>query len=99
MRYVVEALIALSLANGFTASDVAARVRLSANKARHSTALATPAYDLKKLRGKQIVNRSRHTRRYETLPTGSQGADGAAYQKFPLRRLRRGRAGYGQIHR
>ena len=43
MRQVVEALIALSPSpNGFTASDVAVRVRASANKARASTALATP---------------------------------------------------------
>jgi hypothetical protein len=28
------------------------------------------AYDLKKLRGKQIVRRIGHTRRYEPLPTG-----------------------------
>src|SRR5215475_14559296 len=41
----------------------------SAIRARHNmTPLA--AYDLKKLRGKQIVRRIAHTRRYETLPTG-----------------------------
>ena len=28
------------------------------------------AYDLKKLRGKQIIRRIGHTRRYEPLPTG-----------------------------
>ena len=43
MRQVIEALIALSPSpNGFTASDVAARVRALANKAHHSTAPATP---------------------------------------------------------
>ena len=70
MRQVVEALIALSPSpNGFTASDVAARVRASKQSPsqygpRHA------AYDLKKLRGKQILRRIGHTRRYEPLPTG-----------------------------
>jgi hypothetical protein len=40
----------------------------SANKAHHRHA----AYDLKKLRGKQIVRRIGHTRRYEPLPTGQR---------------------------
>jgi hypothetical protein len=70
MRYVVEALIALSPANGFTASDVAARVRLLSKQSPLQYGPRHAAYDLKKLRGKQIVDRIRHTRRYETLPTG-----------------------------
>jgi len=70
MRYVVEALIALSPANGFTASDVAARVRLLRKQSPLQYGPRHAAYDLKKLRGKQIVDRIRHTRRYETLPTG-----------------------------
>src|SRR5438270_11024908 len=39
-----------------------------ANKAHHSPRHA--AYDLKKLRGKQILRRIGHTRRYEPLPAG-----------------------------
>ena len=70
MRYVVEALIALSPANGFTASDVAVRVRLLSKQSPLQYGSRHAAYDLKKLRGKQIVDRIRHTRRYETLPTG-----------------------------
>jgi hypothetical protein len=70
MRYVVEALIALSPANGFTVSDVAARVRLLSKQSPLQYGPRHAAYDLKKLRGKQIVDRIRHTRRYETLPTG-----------------------------
>jgi hypothetical protein len=70
MRYVVEALIALSPASGFTASDVAARVRLLSKQSPLQYGPRHAAYDLKKLRGKQIVDRIRHTRRYETLPTG-----------------------------
>ena len=67
MRAVVEAVIALSPSpNGFTASDVAARVRDRHVQygPRHA------AYDLKKLRGKHIVCRIGHTRRYEPLASG-----------------------------
>ena len=67
MRAVVEAVIAMSASpNGFTASDVAARVRdrYAQYGPRHA------AYDLKKLRGKHIVCRIGLTRRYEPLPGG-----------------------------
>jgi hypothetical protein len=67
MRAVVEAVIALSPSpNGFTASDIATRVRKSCASygPRHA------AYDLKKLRGKHIVCRIGHTRRYEPLANG-----------------------------
>src|ERR1700757_9039 len=67
MRTVVEAVIALSPSpNGFTASDIAARVRDRNPKygPRHA------AYDLKKLRGKHIVCRIGHTHRYEPLASG-----------------------------
>src|ERR1700741_968937 len=71
MREVVEALIALSPSpNGSTASDVASRVRALS---KHSPSQYGPrhaAYDLKKLRGKHIIRRIGHTRRYEPLPTG-----------------------------
>jgi len=67
MRAVVEAVIALSPSpNGFTASDVAARVR--DRHAQYGPRHA--AYDLKKLRGKHIVCRIGHTRRYEPLASG-----------------------------
>ena len=71
MRHVVEALIALSpSANGFTASDLAARVRLFSEQGPLPYAPRHAAYDLKKLRGKQIVQRIARTRRYHTLPAG-----------------------------
>jgi hypothetical protein len=71
MRHVVEAVIAFApSANGFTASQVAAQVRLVSklNPLQYSPRHA--AYDLKKLRGKHIVQRIGRTCRYETLPTG-----------------------------
>lgn len=71
MRHVVEALIALSPSpNGFTASDLAARVRASSKQTPLQYGPRHAAYDLKKLRGKQIIRRIGHTRRYEPLPTG-----------------------------
>jgi hypothetical protein len=70
MRQVVEALIALSPSpNGFAASDVAARVRALSKQSPCQYGPRHAAYDLKKLRGKQIVRRIGHTRRYEPLPT------------------------------
>jgi hypothetical protein len=64
MRQVVQALIALSpLPNGFTASDVAVRVRALSKQSPCQYGPRHAAYDLKKLRGKQIVRRIGHTRR------------------------------------
>ena len=42
----------------------------SVNKAHANTAPRHAGYDLKKLRGKHIVRRIGHTRRYEPLLTG-----------------------------
>jgi len=71
MRQVIEALIALSPSpKGFTASDIAARVRALSKQTLLQYGPRHAAYDLKKLRGKQIVRRIGHTRRYEPLPTG-----------------------------
>src|SRR6266404_2218723 len=71
LSQVCEALIALSPSpNGFTASDVAVRVRALSKQNPCQYGPRHAGYDLKKLRGKQIVRRIGHTRRYETLPTG-----------------------------
>src|SRR6202048_3324960 len=71
MRAVLEALIALSASpNGFTASQVAARVCALTKQSPSQYGPRHAAYDLKKLRGKDIVRRIGHTRRYEPLPTG-----------------------------
>jgi hypothetical protein len=67
MRHVVETLIAVAPSpNGFTASDVAARVRLLSKQS--PLHYGPRAYDLKKLRGKQIVQRIGRTRHYQTSP-------------------------------
>jgi hypothetical protein len=71
MRAVVEAVIALSPSpTGFTASDVAARVRAIGDEHHAQYGPRQAAYDLKKLRGKHIVARIGRTRRYEALPSG-----------------------------
>jgi hypothetical protein len=71
MRQVVEALIALSPSpNGFTASDVAAQVCALSKQSPPQYGPRHAGYDLKKLRGKQIVRLIGQTRRYEPLPTG-----------------------------
>ena len=61
MRRVVEALIALcvlsSEAQGFTASQLARQVRLLSNQAESEYGPRRAAYDLKKLRAKEIVRR------------------------------------------
>jgi hypothetical protein len=57
MRAVAEAVIALSASPGtFTASELAARVRVLRNQPASEYGPRHAAYDLKKLRGKQIVH-------------------------------------------
>ncbi len=71
MRAVVEAVIAMSSSpNGFTASDVATRVRAIDKEHQTQYSPRQAAYDLKKLRGKHIVSCIGHTRSYEALPSG-----------------------------
>jgi len=73
MRAVIEAVIALApVPRGFRSSDVAAKVRAitGANESEYTARKA--AYDLKKLRGKNLVRRIGRSRRYETVPEGLQ---------------------------
>ena len=74
MRWVVEALIALSVssseAQGFTASQLARQVRLLSNQAESEYGPRRAAYDLKKLRAKNIVQRIGQTRRYQSSASG-----------------------------
>jgi len=52
------------------ASHVVARVCARTKQSQSQYGPRHAAYDLKKLRGKHIVRRIGHTRRYEPLPTG-----------------------------
>ena len=73
MRWVLEALIALCVSpspQGFTASELAGQVRLLSNQAESDYGPRRAAYDLKKLRAKEIVRRIAQTRRYESTASG-----------------------------
>ena len=71
MRQVTEAVIALSPSpGGFTASQLASQVRALCRQSESEYGPRRAAYDLKKLRGKQIVRRIDNTRRYEAIPKG-----------------------------
>lgn len=70
MRAVLQAVIALSVTpHGFQSADLAAQVQ------ENSASRYTPrqaAYDLKKLRGKNLVRKIDNSRRYEPVPAGLQ---------------------------
>ena len=73
MRWVVEAVIALCLSlspHGFTASELARQVRVLSNQGESEYGARRAAYDLKKLRGKEIVQRIGQTRRYQSTSSG-----------------------------
>ena len=71
LRHVARAVIALSAsADGFTASELATQVRALGQQNPSAYGPRQAAYDLKKLRGKQIVRRIGVTRRYEPIPSG-----------------------------
>ena len=71
MRWVAEAVLALAIPpRGFTASDLAQQVRRIGGTSASAYTSRRAAYDLKKLRGKQLVQRLEGTRRYEAPSAG-----------------------------
>jgi len=71
MRTVMHAVVALSTApQGFTASDLAAKVRTLYGPSARPYQPRQAAYDLKKLRGKKFVSKIGKNRRYEATPEG-----------------------------
>ena len=71
MRRVAEAVLALSTApTGFTASELAQKVRAMSGQAESAYGPRRAAYDLKKLRGKGMVRKIGSSRRYETDADG-----------------------------
>ncbi len=71
IRWVIEVVIALSPSpGGFTASQLASQVRVFSKQSAAEYGARRAAYDLKKLRGKKIVQRMGQTRKYESLPKG-----------------------------
>jgi hypothetical protein len=73
MQAVMQALIALApMPRGFNASQLAENVRGILNIAPHQYTARQAAYDLKKFRGKQIVERIENSHRYQTTVPGVQ---------------------------
>ena len=73
MRAVLEAVIALApLPTGFTISQLAAKVREILDLSATDYLPRHAAYDLKKLRGKEWVQKMGKSRRYQTAPHGLQ---------------------------
>jgi hypothetical protein len=71
MRMVAQAVVALApQPNGFTAADLAQRIHDQNGPSAVDYTPRRAAYDLRKLRGKQIVDRIDRTRRYGTNPAG-----------------------------
>ena len=71
MRWVAEAMIALSTSpRGFTAAELASRVRDLSQQSESEYGSHRAAYDLKKLRGKNIVRWIEKNRRYEAVLEG-----------------------------
>ena len=71
MRAVAQAVIALAAQpEGFSAANLAERVRAQKGRAMASYAARKAAYDLDKLRGKSLVERIGKTRRYRVRRPG-----------------------------
>jgi hypothetical protein len=71
VRTVMYAVVALSTSpTGFTASDLAAKVRTLNGPSAKPYQPRQAAYDLKKLRGKELVRRIGNCRRYQATPKG-----------------------------
>jgi hypothetical protein len=73
MRWVAQSVLALSPSpRGFTASQLAEQVCRLSGQSQSQYGPRRAAYDLKKLRGKQIVCRIGKTTRYEAIPEGAR---------------------------
>jgi hypothetical protein len=71
MQWVADAVLALATSpRGFTASDLARQVQRLGGPAASTYTPRRAAYDLKKLRGKELVHRINDSRRYEAPPSG-----------------------------
>jgi hypothetical protein len=71
IRATLAAVLALSAApDGFTVADLAAKVPAMTGRTGYTTRQA--AYDLRKLRGKQLVDKPGRTRRYQVPPAAAR---------------------------
>jgi len=73
MRSVMAGVLALSGApEGFTVADLAARVQAMTGQAEGDYTARQAAYDLRKLRGKQLVTKPGRSRRYRVPPDAAR---------------------------
>jgi hypothetical protein len=71
IRWVADAVLALcSVPGGFTAAELAHQVQQVSGQPESAYSPRQAGYDLKKLRGKQMVQRLGHSRRYQPVPQG-----------------------------
>ena len=71
LRAVMEAVLGVaSSPNGFKVADVAGKVREILGIAPEAYTARQAAYDIKKLRGKQLLYKIEHSRRYRVSPAG-----------------------------
>jgi len=71
MRRVLQAVLALSTApRGFTASELSTQVQALRGTEPGEYGPRQAAYDLKKLRGKEMVEKRSHSHRYQATPEG-----------------------------
>ena len=71
MRRVAEAVLALSASPaGFAASELARQVRSMSGQSESEYGVRRAAYDIKKLRAKEMVRKIGKSRRYEPVPDG-----------------------------
>jgi hypothetical protein len=71
IRTVMHSVVALATSpKGFTASDLAVKVRALSGPTAKPYQPRQAAYDLKKLRGKNFVSKIGNSRRYQSTPTG-----------------------------
>jgi hypothetical protein len=70
-RHVLDAVVALSTEpDGFTLAQVAQKVRERTGWTQKKYSTRSAAYDLAKLRGKKLLRRAEHSRRYVADPGG-----------------------------
>jgi len=73
MRSAMAAVLALSAApEGFTVADLAARVQAMTGRSETDYTSRQAAYDLRKLRGKQLVVKPGRSRRYQVPPDAAR---------------------------
>ena len=71
IRLAIQAILALSASpKGFTVGEVASQVRTLGGLPESAYGTRQAAYDIKKLRGKQMVQKRPRSRRYQAMPDG-----------------------------